>query len=165
MTNNIDSIHFMNSSRDHPGIYSCAIDAFLEVSHAVLYPLLLELDTGYFLDCLYHSCDLYESVLNNAVVQFSNHVSHLSDIREIVWSVLRERCPSFTAQDANAQFSEIFQERVFDYFTTDERHLLVSTFIHRAFCSTCQLHFIKVSEIFVHYVTLNNFMLSGLNLS
>ena len=46
--------------------------------------MFLELDTGYFLNYLCHSCDIYKNVLNNKVVQFSDHINELSDIREIV---------------------------------------------------------------------------------
>ena len=69
----------MNSGFVNPGIYSCAVDAFLEISSHLFLPYLLSLRIrNYFTDLLFSVCSHYMSSRENN--------SLLREIREPVWS-------------------------------------------------------------------------------
>jgi len=99
--------HFMNSAFVYnPGIYSCAVDAFLEISTHLVLPYLSNLRIrNEFTDLLFNVCSHYTSLREDS--------SLLREIREPV-SYMRI-CSSFAATDCNACFSQIFEKRTFGY--------------------------------------------------
>ena len=91
----------MNSGFLNPGIYSCAVDAFLEISSHLFLPYLLSLRIrNYFTDLLFSVCSHCMSSRENN--------SLLREIREPVWSYILDFCSSFSARVCNARFSQIF---------------------------------------------------------
>ena len=95
--------HFMNSVFVNPGIYSCTVDTFLEISNLLL-PYLSNLRIrNEFTDLLFNVCSHYMSSREES--------SLLSKIREPVWSYIINLCSSFTARDCIACFSQIFEKR------------------------------------------------------
>ena len=57
----------MNSRFVNPGIYSCAVDAFLEISSQLFLPYLLSLRIrNYFKDLLFNVCSHYMSSRENS---------------------------------------------------------------------------------------------------
>ena len=81
----------MNSVFVQPGVYSCAIDCFLEVSTYLFLPVLSKLSAR----------SQFPELLLAAASDYENHggnPSLLAGIREPVWSYLRERCSSFQAR-------------------------------------------------------------------
>ena len=100
-------LHFINSFFDNPGIYSCAIDCFLEVSRYLFQPAFLDLSVGTeFIDLLHNSLLEYSNISEKT----SNT---LPQVRELVWYYLRQHCSTLLPRDSNASFSQIFEERTF----------------------------------------------------
>ena len=89
----------MNSVLVNPGTYSCAVDAFREISGNLFLPYLSNLRISKeFTDLLFNVCSHYKSSREDS--------SLLSEIREPVWSYIINLCSSFTARDCNAWFSQ-----------------------------------------------------------
>ena len=87
----------MNSVFVNPGIYSCAVDAFLEISTHLFLPylsnLLIRNDfTDLFFQCLF------------TLYVFERRQFIIEGIREPVWSYIIDVCGSFSARDCNACF-------------------------------------------------------------
>ena len=99
--------HFMNSVFVNPGICSCAVDAFLEISTHLFLPYLSKRIRNEFTDLLFNVCSHYMSSREDS--------SLLSKIREPVRSYIINLCSSFTAKDCNACFSQVFEKRTFSY--------------------------------------------------
>ena len=94
----------MNSVFVNPGIYSCAVDAFLEISTHLFLPYLSSLRIrNDFTDLLFNVCSHYMSSRENS--------SLLRKILEPVWSYILDVCSSFSARVCNACFSQIFYKR------------------------------------------------------
>ena len=87
------------------GIYSCAVDAFLEIYTYLFLPylsnLLIRID---FTVLLFNACSHYV---------FERRQFITEGIREPVWSYIIDVCSSFSARDCNACFSQIFEKRTF----------------------------------------------------
>ena len=78
--------HLINSVFVNPGIYSCAVDAFLEISTHLFLPYLSNLRTrNGFTDLLFNVCSHYMSSREDS--------SLLREIRESVWSNFRQLAP------------------------------------------------------------------------
>ena len=121
--------HFMNSVFVNPGIYSCAVDAFLEISTHLFLPYLSNLRIrNEFTDLLFNVCSHYMSSREDS--------SLLSEIREPVWSYIINLCSSFTARDCNACFSQIFEKRTFSYLNEEEESLFMTQGTFDSFCSS-----------------------------
>ena len=59
-------LHLMNSALDFPGVYSCAIDSFIELVYYSLYNKLKELThLSPMIHRLFVSCQDYEGIFNN----------------------------------------------------------------------------------------------------
>ena len=96
--------HFMNSVFVNPGIYSCAVDDFLEISTHLFLPYLSNLRIrNEFTNPLFNVCSHYMSSREDSLI--------LSEIRKPVWSYMINLCSSFTARDCNACFSQIFEKK------------------------------------------------------
>lgn len=64
-----------------------------------------------------------------------------------VWSYVVEKCPSFSAKDCNAQFSEIFKENVFSCLIDAEKVLFLTKCDYSALCPILQyISCISISE-------------------
>ena len=73
-------LHFMNSLFEDPGIYSCAIDCFLEVSRYIFQPALLNLSVKtQFIDLLHNAL--------SECLNLSKKKQHLcaTDTRSSIW--------------------------------------------------------------------------------
>ena len=116
--------HLENSSRL---IYSCAIDSFIEMVYHSLLPILKNIQPhlGTFGTLLIETCARYQI----SSLQFRSNLSSATNsmlsmhTRQNLWDYIIANCPSFVAKDCNAQFSEIFQERVFSFSSDLERFL------------------------------------------
>ena len=83
----------MNSVFVNPGIYSCAVDAFLEIRTHLFLPYLSSLRTRIdFTDLLFNVCSYMSSKEDSSL---------LREIREPVWSYIIDDCSSFSARDCN----------------------------------------------------------------
>ena len=103
----------MNSVFVNPGIYSCAVDAFLEVSTHLFLPYLSNLPAkNEFTDLLFSACSDYICLREDSLL--------LSEIHEPVWSYIIDHCSSFAARDCNACFSQIFEQRTFGNMNVQE---------------------------------------------
>ena len=109
--------HLMNSVFVNPGICSCTVDAFLEISTHLFLPYLSKRIRNEFTDLLFNVCSHYMSSREDS--------SLLSEIREPVWSYIINLCSSFTARDCNACFSQIFEKRTFGYLNEEEESLFM----------------------------------------
>ena len=111
--------HFMNSLFEKPGVYSCAVDCFLEISRYLFLPSLGKLSIrSEFLQLLF--INLSQCCENN------QNRKYLSRIRERVWLHLIENCSSFQARDCNACFSQIFEEKTFGNLNFEEASLFAT---------------------------------------
>ena len=90
--------HMMNAIFDRCGTYSCAVDAFIEVSTELFLPHLSNLSVrNEFTALLFGAC--------SGCVQLRKNRSLLHEIRKPVWSYIIGRCSSFVTTDCNATFS------------------------------------------------------------
>ena len=126
----IRSAHFMNSVFVNPGIYSCGVHAFLEISAHLFLPYLSSLRIrNDFTDQLFSVCIQYMSSREDS--------SLLREIREPVWSYIIYVCSSFSARDCNACVSQIFEKRAFGYLNEEEESLIMTLRPFDSFCSSC----------------------------
>ena len=103
----------MNSVFVNLGIYSCAVDAFLEISTQLFLPYLSSLRIrNDFTDLLFNVCCHY--------VSSSAETSLLREIREPDWSYIIDVCSLFSARDCHACF-QIFEIRTFAYISMKRR--------------------------------------------
>ena len=125
-------IHFINT-------VSCAIDCFLEVASAVFHSHLAGIERTSVVDLIYNLCSNYKLMIASAR-QYDLQVimNVLQTIREHVWAYFRATCPSFASMSANANFSEIFQLKHFQFSET-EKQLFVSSFNYDRFCVNCNI--------------------------
>ena len=95
----------MNSVFVNPGIYSCAVDAFLEISMHLFLPYLSNLlIRNDFTDLLFNA-----SVFTLYVFERRQFI--IEGIHEPFWSYIIDVCSSFSARDCNACFSQILEKR------------------------------------------------------
>ena len=133
--------HFINSVFVNPGIYSCAVDAFLEISTNLSLPYLSNLRIrNEFTDLLFN-------------VWEDSSFRWLSEIREPVWSYIINLCSSFTARDFNACFSQTFEKRAFSYLNEEEKNLFMTLRTFDSFCSSCSNFVTLNSSILLTVVT------------
>ena len=120
----------MNSVFVYPGIYSCGVDALLEISAHLFLQYLLSLRIrDDFTDLLFNFCIHYMSSRDDS--------SLLREIREPVWSYIIDVCSSFSAGDCNVCFSQIFEKRTFGYLIEEEESLFMTLRTFDSFCSSC----------------------------
>ena len=81
---------------------------------------------------------------------------NLHVIRERAWTILREKCSSFTAVDENAQFSQIFTKNVFSGLNHEQKSRLMSIHYFAGWCEHCVTPVSAELEVFVNYVTLSD---------
>ena len=97
---------------------------------------------------------------SNHAMEFQTLCNELNIIREKAWMFLRNKCPSFSAMDSRAQFSEIFHlsafENLSDSEKSHEKSKLISTFDFSGICGKRNLMPSGHSEIFVNYITLSD---------
>ena len=138
--------HFMNSVFVNPGIYSCAVDAFLEISTYLFLPYLSNLRIrNDFTDLLFNVCSHYMSSREDS--------SLLREIPEPIWSYIIDVCSSFLARDCNACFSQIFEKITFGYLNEEEESLFMTLRIFDSFCSSCSNFVTLNSSILLTVVT------------
>ena len=138
--------HFINSVFVNPGIYSCAVDAFLEIFTHLFLPYLSNLRTrNGFTDLLFNVYSHYMSSREDS--------SLLREIRETVWSYIINLCSSFAARDCNACFSQIFEKRTFGYLNEEEESLFMTQRTFDSFCRSCSSSVTLNSSILLTVVT------------
>ena len=138
--------HLMNSVFVNPGIYSCAVDAFLEISMHLFLPYLSNLCTmNGFTDLLFNVCSNYISSREDS--------SLLREIREPVWLYIIDLCSSFVARDCNACLSQIFKKRTFGYLNEEEENLFMTQRTFDSFCRSCSSSVTLNSSILLTVVT------------
>ena len=136
----------MNSVFVNPGIYSCAVDAFLEISMHLFLPYLSNLCTmNEFTDLLFNVCSNYISSREDS--------SLLREIREPVWLYIIDLCSSFVARDCNACLSQIFKKRTFGYLNEEEENLFMTQRTFDSFCRSCSSSVTLNSSILLTVVT------------
>lgn len=146
----------MNSIFVYPGTYSCAVDAFLEVSTHLFLPYLSNLSVrNEFTTLLFNACSGYICSTENS--------SLLREVREPLWSYIIERCSSFVARDCNACFSQIFEERTFGHLNEEEENLFTTQRTFDSFCSTCANVVTLNSRILLTVVTVYGLNQLGLD--
>ena len=134
-------LHFMNSLFENQGIYSCAIDCFLEVSRYLFQPAFLNLSVRTeFID-----------LLHNALLEHSKKSNTLPQIREPVWYYLRQHCSTLLSRDSNASFRQIFEERTFGKLNPDEMNLFRTQRTFESHRQTCQKTVTSIMKLFLIY--------------
>ena len=137
----------MNSVFVNPGIYSRAVDAFLEISTHLFLPYLSSLRIGNdFTDLLFNVCSHYMSLREDS--------SLLREIREPLWSCIIDVCSSFSDRDCNACFTQIFEKRTWGYLNGEEESLFMTLRTFDYFCGSCS-----------NFVTLNSTLNSSILLT
>ena len=136
----------MNSLFEKPGVYSCAVDCFLEITRYSFLPFLAKLSIrSEFLQLLFNN--LSQCRENNY------NMKSLSRIREPVWLHLTENCSSFQARDCNACLSQIFEEKTFGNLNFEEASLFATQRAFDSYCQTCEKDLTFNDRIFLTYVT------------
>jgi len=136
----------MNSLFEKPGVYSCAVDCFLEITRYSFLPFLAKLSIrSEFLQLLFNN--LSQCRENNY------NMKSLSRIREPVWLHLTENCSSFQARDCNACLSQIFEEKTFGNLNFEEASLFATQRAFDSYCQTCEKDLTFNGRIFLTYVT------------
>ena len=148
----IDRVHFKNSVFLQPGTFSCAVDCFIEISYVIFAPYLKYIPRTEVFDIILQTCEQFEILqteenLNNSIV------SALHEIRKPLWDHLRSKCRSFTAMDADAQFSQIFELNTFNTMNMYESQLFLSSFLFENICENCKLGCSRKMDNFVTYIT------------
>ena len=135
----------MNSVFVQPGIYSCAIDCFLEVSTYLFLPVLQKLSArSQFPELLFAAASDYQNQGGNPI--------HFAGIREPVWSYLRDHRSLFQVRDCNASFSQIFKEKTFGKLNPDEVNLFATQRLFESYCPTCNKNVNLNGNIFLTYM-------------
>ena len=145
---NSKTVLYRNFGFVNPGIYSCAVDAFLEISTHLFLPSLSSLrirTRNDFTDLLFNVCSYYMSS--------SADSSLLRETREPVWSYIKDVCSSFSARDCNACFSQIFEKRTFGYLNEEEESLFMTQRTFDSFCRSCSSSVTLNSSILLTVVT------------
>ena len=149
-------LHLLNSVRDTPGVYSCAIDSFLELMFYCVFNSIKEFDAvSPTIQRVLFSCQQYEILLRNHIeMPFDVNYELLQfQVRETIWDFLCEKCPSFRPRDCNAVFSDIFREQVFSDLNDLEKLALITTLNFNEVCSICNSTCIGFVNTFVQYVS------------
>lgn len=156
----IRELHLPNSVRSSPGTYSCAIDSFIDLFYHSLFGLL---DRTYvnspLLISLLDVCDKYKQLktLHKDRIYKESELKDLvsNEVRNPIWSRIIDHCPSFRARDCHAEFSQIFQEPVFDFRNDLERIMFCSTYNFNQICINCGRHCIDSVSTFLQYFSWN----------
>ena len=146
--------HFLNASLTYSGMYSCAIDAFLEVWMHKLCPLVIKtMPKSHAMVCngcvicdLLHVHEAYLSLRQNETQ------SSFFSLRERIWKLARKECQSFRPMDSNAQISELFTNKFLGELSSDG-DVLCSTFISSAYCRCCRRLTTSTVQPLVHYIS------------
>lgn len=154
--NEVERIHFLNSCFSETEVYSCAVDAFLELSYSVIWKYLDHFDvTSGFWGKLRRVCRSYsELVFSPGASQHILIEQDLAFIREQIWIDLCNFCLSFSDRTCNAQFSEIFSSVLFNIIKDlGEKNLFHSSYTLTSFCINCHKDVISDCEVLVHYIS------------
>ena len=150
--------NFMNSVFVNPGIYSCAVDVFLEISTHLFLPYLSNLRIrNEFTDPCF-SMFVYIICLREMTIHYWAKFASLFGRVSII-----NLCSSFTARDCNACFSQIFEKRTFGYLNEEEESLFVTLRTFDSFCSSCSNFVTLNSSILLTVVTVHGLNQSGLD--
>ena len=149
----IRSIHFLNSCRLQPFIFSCAVDSFLEISTAVFFEHLHQIvSKSEFFEVVCNACDNYSILCSLDLYPQSSLELQLSEVRTPVWNMLCTHCSSFSQRNCDAQFSEIFSSTIFQNLSHEESLVFKTTYSLTSFCSSCNEEVISQFEILVTFV-------------
>ena len=138
--------HFRNYCLTNVGKFSCAVDCFLELCFFVFHYHLQNITCNDFFQVIYDSCNQRE---NLGAVEF---------VREPVWSLIRDRCASFSAMTANAVFSDIFTMQTFGDLTNDLKSLFLIEQCNQTCCTLCNNQIVKTTGTIVLYITCPNIL-------
>ena len=155
----VNSYHLMNTVRERPGVYSCAIDSFIELCFYNLYPVLANLYPHLtpFLLMIHDCCKKYSQHTLTAVPRIRFLYELLSiEVRQPIWDFIIHNCNSFRNRDPNAQFSEIFRHAVFGQLNVSEIGTFISRCTFDRFCHSCNIKSPGFEEILLHYVDCSN---------
>ena len=106
----------MNSVFVNPGIDSCAVDDFLEISTHLFPPF--KSTRNDFTDLLFNVCSHYVFERRQFIIEGNTRALGC------IWSYIIDVCSSISARDCNACFSQIFGKRTFGYLNEEEESLL-----------------------------------------
>ena len=162
----LNSFFLQNTIKTMPGIYSCAIDSFIEMFYRCIYPQVMrsslsQNDMSRFLDLIMNACEHYqhlESRYQSSEMSLP-HTELTINVRNPIWDYVIANCSSFRNRDCNAQFSQIFQENVFNFSNDLDRALFVSSYQYNEYCSQCESQSEGTVFGFIQYVSpinLNN---------
>ena len=148
----------MNTVLHCSGIYSCAIDAFLEIWLRVVNPVL---DGD--LNCEFISI-LKEAGRGLEEAVALNLPNKLILARMPVWNYVKDKCSSFRRMNCEAQFSQIFTLSTFELegncnsiANPSLKEFLISEFKSSGFCNECQDIVEVTSDVFLNYMTPQDF--------
>ena len=99
-----------------------------------------------FFQVIYESCNQRENL------------GAVEVVREPVWSLIRSRCPSFSAMTANAVFSDIFTMQTFGDLTNDLKPLFLIQQCNQTCCTLCNNQIVKTTSTIVLYITCPNIL-------
>ena len=149
----MEKLHFMNACKFEPGVFSCALDSFLEVWLRVVNDLFSEFSRCYVLRLLMSISGQFKICESTGVDPHD-----LNLLRLDLWDYIKQCCPSFLLMDCNAKFSEIFRQDVFTDINCSEQAKIISTHRQTAFCVTCQKNLASNSAVFVNYISLEDML-------
>lgn len=134
----------MNSCLRQPGIFSCAVDSFLELSFAIFKDSLRDSQCNDFFDMVLQACQQLE---------MQSVQTDLVNVRKPVWAHLRRHCNSFAACSDDAVFSDIFTLNTVGAMTDELKSLFLVQQSNQTVCSSCNNPVVSITNVFVFYIT------------
>ena len=123
------------------GKFSCAVDCFLELCFFVFQNHLHNIALNEFFQIVHESCNARQIL---GVVE---------DVRDPLWSWIRNHKASFFAMIADAVFSDIFSERTFGRMTDELKSFFILQQYNQSSCTLCRNQIVKNTDICVLYIT------------
>ena len=124
--------------------------------------------------CNYVSCKEGSSILTllssikdeyNYLVSSSKPSMFFHSLRERVWTIVRQDCPSFRPMDCNAQFSELFNLKLLNGLSAAvQQKSLLTSFLLKGNCLKCCKEVTSTVIVFVHYITIKDLVDNHLDL-
>lgn len=134
----------MNSCLRQPGIFSCAVDSFLELSFAIFKDSLRDSQCNDFFDMVLQACQQLE---------MQSVQTDLMNVRKPVWAHLRQHCNSFAACSDDAVFSDIFTLNTVGAMTDELKSLFLVQQSNQTVCSSFNNPIVSITNVFVFYIT------------
>ena len=138
--------YFHNYCLTNVGKFPCAVDCFLELCYFVFRNHLQNTTYNDFFQVIYDSCNQRENL------------GAVEVVREPVWSLIRDRCASFSAMTANAVFSDIFTMQTFGDLTNALKSSFLIEQCNQTCCTLCNNQIVKTTGTIVLYITCPNIL-------